>query len=78
MNFVLRECTMFPLTKRAGSHLRKLSSSRDLFFLGKISTFARRFGLVAERLGTGLQNRILRFESGRDLLKALFFQGFLH
>ena len=37
-------------------------------------------GLVAERLGTGLQNRILRFESGRDLLKAhlgLFFCYFV-
>ncbi len=29
----------------------------------------RHIGLVAERLGTGLQNRILRFESGRDLEK---------
>ena len=29
--------------------------------------FCRRFGLLAEWLGTGLQNRLLRFESGRDL-----------
>ena len=29
--------------------------------------FRRRFGLLAEWLGAGLQNRLLRFESGRDL-----------
>lgn len=36
----------------------------------KIKTFyyiCRPTGIVAERLGTGLQNRILRFESGRCL-----------
>lgn len=36
----------------------------------KVSTFAlanRKKGRVAERLGTGLQNLLLRFKSGRDL-----------
>ena len=30
---------------------------------------------MAERLGTGLQNRLLRFESGRDLKKASWKHG---
>lgn len=38
-----------------------------------VSTFALVFetqkGRVAERLGTGLQNLLLRFKSGRDLKK---------
>lgn len=37
----------------------------------KYRTFAlaNGIGLLAERLGTGLQNRLLRFDSGRDLDK---------
>ena len=35
----------------------------------RIFAHAKRQGLLAERLGTGLQNRLLQFESGRDLQK---------
>ena len=38
-------------------------------------------GLLAEWLGSGLQNRVRRFESARDLKKSLykrnFYKGFL-
>lgn len=59
--------------------LKKIIDSRNPFkhkvALVEILLHLHPDGLVAERLGTGLQNRLLRFESGRDLLKALRFAG---
>lgn len=39
----------------------------DLFFMANGYIFATLNGLVAEWLGTGLQNLVQRFESARDL-----------
>lgn len=48
--------------------MSQLLLSRELGRLKKYLLFLpAQYGLVAERLGTGLQNRALRFESGRDL-----------
>ena len=38
--------------------------------------FADLIGLVAEWLGSGLQNRVQRFESARDLAETPDFQVF--
>ncbi len=49
----------------------QLLLSRELGRLKKYLLFLpAQYGLVAEWLGTGLQNRALRFESGRDLRKS--------
>lgn len=38
-----------------------------------IYIFALEIGLLAEWLGNGLQNRVQRFDSARDLKKQLFY-----
>ena len=43
---------------------------------GIFTNFDPRNGLVAERLGTGLQNRLQRFESARDLKTLIKRWGF--
>lgn len=45
-----------------------LTLGTNLFFMANGYIFAVQKGLVAEWLGTGLQNLVQRFESARDLI----------